>query len=110
MKINFDKISVNRYVPIYLMASYAYYCLNENIISDSDFDKLANLMIEKWDNIKHTHKKLLTLDMLKCSTCSEDANFYPSIVKGATKMLLIHKDLKEDIPQKNENTLDGLFV
>lgn len=46
----------NMAVPWYLMASYAYYHLDENIIDDALYDQLCLLLLEEWDTIVHVHK------------------------------------------------------
>lgn len=70
----------NRSVPLYLMASYAYYVEDKPILEDHEFDQLAKFMLDNWDNVKHNHKYKITEDMLKAGTYLGD---YPSIVEGA---------------------------
>ena len=64
----------------YLMCSYAYYELDNQLISDTEFDMLAKEILDNWDNIEHMHKHLLTKDMLVAGTYLGE---YPNIVKGA---------------------------
>lgn len=79
-----DKITKNpnMMVPYYLMASYAYYVEDNPIISDSFFDCIAKDFSKKYDMIEHTHKHLITKDMLEAGTYIGE---YPPIIKGAVK-------------------------
>lgn len=76
---------LDRAVGWYLMAAYAYYELDEPLISDLEFDQLAKLLLDNWDNLTHPHKKFLTEEMLQAGTF---IGKYPSIVEGATLALL----------------------
>tara|TARA_B100000282_G_scaffold277206_1_gene235879 strand:+ start:165 stop:455 length:291 start_codon:yes stop_codon:yes gene_type:complete len=69
-------------VSWFMIGSYAYYKLDENVMSDYDFDFLVKRLKEEWDNINHPHKELITLTNLD-SGSGYDINF-PSMVKGAT--------------------------
>ncbi len=62
------------------MCAYAYYELDEPLISDTEFDMLGKEILENWDAIDHPHKKLLTKEMLEAGTYLGE---YPNIVKGA---------------------------
>ena len=64
----------------YLMCAYAYYELDNPLISDTEFDLLAKDILNNWDNIEHMHKYLLTKDMLVAGTYLGE---YPNMVKGA---------------------------
>ena len=64
----------------YLMCAYAYYELDNPLISDTEFDMLAKEILDNWDNIEHMHKYLLTKDMLVAGTYLGE---YPNMVKGA---------------------------
>ena len=68
MKVKPYQNNPNMLVPYYLMYSYAYYKENESLISDTEYDDICKQIIEKWDNITHWHKSLLTLDALKAGT------------------------------------------
>lgn len=69
-------------VSWFMIGSYAYYELDENVMSDYDFDFLVKRLKEEWDNINHPHKELIALTNLD-SGSGYDINF-PSMVKGAT--------------------------
>ena len=73
-------------VPYYLMYSYAYYKENESLISDTEYDDICKQIIEKWDNITHWHKSLLTLDALKAGTGYDIE--HPNRVISAAKLLI----------------------
>ena len=72
--------NINMMVPWYLMASYAYYKKDEPILSDAFFDAMGKTMLERWDDITHYHKHLITVDDLQAGTYLGE---YPSIVEGA---------------------------
>jgi hypothetical protein len=86
--LNFSKLSINRYVPIYLMSCFAYYCLGEPFLLDSDHDTLCKHLYEEWDNVEHIHKHLVEREALLASTGSEDPSTYLVRVKNATYNLI----------------------
>ena len=77
MKLN--DIRPNQYPAYYLMMAYCYYDLDNPIASDAAFDKLSKLFKEKYDEITHPHKHLVTIDMLDAGTY---IGKYPEMVKG----------------------------
>lgn len=79
----------NLSVAWYLMASYAYYELDQPLLSDAAFDELAKFMLERWKAIRHWHKDLITEDDLKAGTLLR--RDFPEIVKDATISLLNRK-------------------
>mgnify|MGYP000459160394 FL=1 len=76
--------NVNMTVPWFLMAAYAYYEMDEPILSDAQFDRLCKLMLKRWDDIEHHHKELISLDNLKAGSY---IGHYPNRVQGAIKNL-----------------------
>lgn len=80
------KVSMNLSVPWYLMASYAYYELDDPLLSDSAFDKLAMDMLIDWDDIEHQHKHMITEDDLVAGSLLR--RDFPELVKDATHQLL----------------------
>jgi len=72
----------NLLVPWFLMASYAYYDLKDDIMSDCEFDYITILLKKNWKKVKHPHKKLITLDMLNASTGYSIK--YTNMIKYAT--------------------------
>lgn len=75
-------ISRNKHmsVPYYLMASYAYYELDDPIFSDSYYDELAKFILQNYDTIEHYHKHLISTDDLEAGSY---LGTYPGIVKSA---------------------------
>jgi hypothetical protein len=76
--------NINMMVPWYLMAAYAYYKQDEPILTDAFFDAMGKTMLERWDDINHYHKHLITVDDLAAGTYLGD---YPSIIKGALEFV-----------------------
>jgi hypothetical protein len=85
-KVCIDSIdtNINMAVPWYLMAAYSYYVLDDPILSDSRFDRMAKLMLERWDEINHMHKHLIAKSDLEAGTYLGE---YPSRIEGAVKSL-----------------------
>ena len=69
----------------YLMCSYAYYRLNENLIPDGEFDELANRLLAEYDKWKD-HPHCPSEDDLRASTYLGN---YPTIVQNATEQYLV---------------------
>ena len=72
--------NINMMVPWYLMAAYAYYKQDEPILTDAFFDAMGKTMLERWDDIDHFHKHLITVNDLEAGTYLGE---YPSIIEGA---------------------------
>jgi NAD-dependent DNA ligase len=70
----------NMLVPYYLMLSYAYYKLDDPLVSDAFYDKLARKLLKEYDNIDHYHKHLISKDDLQAGSFLGE---YPSIIGGA---------------------------
>lgn len=83
--------NINMSVPWYLMCAYAYYVQDDPITSDTFFDNLAKTILNRWDEIEHRHKDLLTKDMLEAGTYIGD---YPSIVEGAVDQIKTDRNIK----------------
>ena len=79
----FDR-NINMMVPYYLMAAYAYYKDDDPIFSDAFFDSLAKTILERWDDIEHFHKHLLTKEDLVAGTY---LGKYPERIKGGLRHL-----------------------
>ena len=72
------------------MASYAYYHLDDSILSDHTFELICKKLLTNYDSITHPHKHLLDLDSLRASTGYDI--IFPEMVKDATlKWLALHK-------------------
>lgn len=80
----------------YLMASYAYYHLDNNIMADVEYDALARWLYLQWDDFEHQHKHLVKKSDLASTSSLFDLpeDKYPGMVKSATMYLLycIKKD------------------
>ncbi len=76
--------NINMMVPWYLMASYAYYEQGDPIFTDAFFDEMGKTMKERWDDIDHFHKSIITIDDLTAGTF---LGKYPSRVEGGLKSL-----------------------
>jgi len=76
-------------ISFWLSASYAYYCRYESLLSDEVFDKMSKYILEKYDEIEHHHKHLVTEDGLKAgSGYYLKENDYPLIVRVSTEKLM----------------------
>ena len=78
----------NCMVPWYVLASYAYYHLDQPVISDMAFDRLARRLLIDWRQVEHPHKRLISEDALRAGTMLLSEDEYPSVAKGAAEALL----------------------
>jgi hypothetical protein len=60
--------NANMLVPHYLMACYAYYVMDNPIISDELFDHMTKRLIKEWHDVTHWHKEHITMDDLVAGT------------------------------------------
>ena len=58
----------NMLVPYYRMFSYLYYEKDVSLIEDTEFDKLCQTLLEKYDGVEHTHKHLVSKETLTAGT------------------------------------------
>tara|TARA_Y100001973_G_C4915260_1_gene193821 strand:- start:104 stop:394 length:291 start_codon:yes stop_codon:yes gene_type:complete len=75
------KMNSGQLVSWFMMASYAYYQLDVNLMSDYDFDFLVERLRNEWDNVNHPHKDLIKKTNLDAGS-GYDIDF-PTIVRGA---------------------------
>jgi len=75
-------VNPNMIVPFYLMCAYAYYEKDEPIASDAFFDNLAKVYLEKYDELTHRHRDVVSKEDLEAGTFMGK---YPSIVEGAVE-------------------------
>jgi len=66
-------------VALYMMASYAYYMVDDPIMTDGEFDELAKKLLDNYDQYS-SHPHCPTRDDLRAGTYLGD---YPQIVIGA---------------------------
>lgn len=83
--------SCNLLVPWYLMAAYVYYHLDDQIITDAQFDSMAKTMLKNWDTIKHRHKYLITKEDLAAGTLLLAVEDFPTITRDTAVHLLTLK-------------------
>ena len=58
----------NMLIPYYLMFSYLYYEKNISLIDDGELDKMCRTLLEKYDDLEHMHKHLVTKGDLTAGT------------------------------------------
>ena len=76
-------------VPYYLMASYAYYKLDDTFMSDEAFDTICTNLLKHWDEVEHRHKHLIQKDALQAGTgYALPFDTFPKIIKESAKTLL----------------------
>ena len=88
----------NMLVPWYLMASYAYYVLDDPILSDAMYDSMSKQLLANFDNIAHYHKHLLSKDMLEAGSFLGE---YPSIIAGAVRAIDPNKEVVAPVTGKD---------
>ena len=72
-------------VAWWLMASYAYYELNQSLLQDETFDWLGRYIKDNWEGIEHPNKRLIK----QAATFSGYyVKRYPTRVKAATWQLI----------------------
>lgn len=77
--------NINLLIPWWIMAAYAYDQMDDPIISDDLFDKIAVDIDDNWSIITHRHKDRLDRTLLKSSIAI--SGNWPSITKGAVQSL-----------------------
>ena len=75
----------NMLVPYYLMFSYLYYEKNVSLIEDTEFDKLCQTLLEKYDNVEHMHKHLVSKESLTAGTGYDIV--YTNMIKNSAMKL-----------------------
>ena len=58
----------NMLIPYYLMFSYLYYEKDITLIDDGEFDQMCKTLLDKYDDLKHIHKHLVSKDDLTAGT------------------------------------------
>lgn len=92
-----SRCSANASVSWFLMASYAYYVLNQSIVTDDCYDGMAKDILASWGTLTHQHRHLISLEDLKAGTLfALKASDYPMMTVYAVRRLLdLHN---EDLP------------
>lgn len=88
----------------YLVHSYIYYQLDNSVISDGEYDKMAKYILEHWDDLEHPHKHLISKDALQAGTFLLPEDEYPTIVKDTARMVKNNK-----IKTSETTSLDTFF-
>lgn len=87
----------------YLLHCYLYYKLNNPIIYDHDFDQLCKALVEKWDSINHSYKKLISLEDLKAGTGYSITDYPQEIIEEAERRkVLFIQELQHEVDVAKE--------
>ena len=84
------KESINNLVTDWLIHSYLYYVLGQSVITDGEFDYIAEQIKKNWSKIEHRHKYLLDKDFLKSAYYLPKSK-YPEIIKSCAQSILSGK-------------------
>ena len=91
----------NMLIPFYLMAAYAYYHLDDPILTDSVYDQVCKDIAKYWDEIDHYHKHLVNLEDMEAGTCLLAEEDFPAIIKGAIQNMCTKKEQPKKTALKN---------
>ena len=58
----------NMLIPYYLMFSYLYYEKNISLIEDTEFDQMCKTLLDKFDEVEHINKNLVSKSDLTAGT------------------------------------------
>lgn len=67
---------------IFIVSSFLYYQMNRSIITDSEYDRLAQEILAGYNDLSHIHKHLVTIDMLEAGTAFSIRE-YPRMITHA---------------------------
>lgn len=70
----------NKLLVHYLMSSYIYYELNDSVYSDHQYDQICRELLNRWDDVDHMHKHLVTKSHLEAGTGYDIK--YTNMIKG----------------------------
>ena len=73
-------------IPLFLIASYAYYEKKETLMADETFDLLAARILAEWDSLDHPYKSLISKENLQTQS-TYDLSYPESIVAQAQALL-----------------------
>ena len=76
----------NKMLSWFLMTSYINYVLGDRVMSDQEFDRMVEILKERYDEVDHIHKHLVTMDHLEAATGFDIE--YPNMVIGAANSYL----------------------
>lgn len=67
--LELEVIPINQLYGHYLMASYLYYCLDQDTPwSDSQYDFVCKRLLAEWDSITHKLKGVCSRDLLEAGS------------------------------------------
>lgn len=90
------------------MSAYAYYELDNPLMTDAQFDKLGVWLLKHYDDIEHPHKDLITKDDLKAGSY---LGKYPEMVKGAVQSWnTMYRKRQQEQMIENHFTEDQRFL
>lgn len=61
-------MGINEIYGRYLFFSYSYYKMNISCVSDEIFDDMCKTLLEKWDEVTHKYKNLISKEDLEAGT------------------------------------------
>jgi hypothetical protein len=92
------KNSGEKSLTSYLVHCYLYYIKNSPIIYDEQFDNICKSILDKWKDITHSYKELVSYDDLKAGTGYGIKEYPNEIVEDAEKRLKIFlQDLQHEV-------------
>lgn len=91
-----DLLDSGLLVPHYLIHCYLYYEEGTSLISDKQFDELAQRLWQEWDCVDHVHKDLIDPEALT-SGGSYLSGKYPIRVKNSA-LSLVDTPAGKDLP------------
>lgn len=87
-------MSQNMLVPWYLITSYAYYHLDQSLVSDKVYDAICKLLLDEMDqfNIEHPNMDLIDPAALRAGTAFHlKIEDYPSRVRSVAEGMVSGK-------------------
>jgi len=87
----------------YLVHCYLYYKLDTPIIYDYDFDMLCKEILEKWDSINHSYKKLISKSDLQAGTGYSITEYPQEIIEEAeSRKKIFLQELEHEVEVAKE--------
>lgn len=102
---------LNGCVGTLLVAAYTYYFLDENIMSDEDYDAVSKFVAAHYDKITHPHKSFIPHDVgVGGSVFNVPENAYPLVVVSAAYRAVNKPMPSEKIHDRAINYVNGYQV
>ena len=96
-----SEIPLELLIPHYLCHSCIYYQLDTNLITDREYDELAQAIYDNWDSLEHPDKHLLDREGLKSGGSYIQ---FTNRIKGAARHMLAH-GTRTSFLSKNEQSM-----